>query len=158
MGIPVGLSVLSHSYAAAFRPDCIDHKGHGLSSDHIDLCGIIDRCILPEFKVQSIYQLNPEKRWSIHRILTNEFHVQDMQARRCLFLWCGRTCKCGACTGDFSQVWPQKWPKPAFLLPYLRKMWFTELLRASTAGNVRCGGEKKCALWWKKIICSHVRT
>jgi hypothetical protein len=42
--------------------------------------------MVPEFKVQSIYQLNPEKRWAIHRILTNEFHVQDMQARRCLFL------------------------------------------------------------------------
>ncbi len=52
----------------------------------IDLCSIIDRCILPEFKVQSIYQLNTEKRWAIHRILTNEFHVQDKQARRCLFL------------------------------------------------------------------------
>ena len=61
--------------------------------------------------------------------------------RRCIpFLCCGRTCKCRACAGDFLQVWPQKWPKPAFLLPYLREMWFTEPLCASTARNARCGG------------------
>ena len=40
MGIPFGLSVLSHSYDAVFFADCIDHKGHGLSSDPIDVCGI----------------------------------------------------------------------------------------------------------------------
>ena len=52
----------------------------------IELCGIIDRCILPEFKVQSIYQLKPVKRESIRRILINEFHVSELQANRCLWL------------------------------------------------------------------------
>ena len=52
----------------------------------MELCGIIDRCILPEYKVQSIYQLKQEKRESIRRILTNEFHVSEQQASRCLWL------------------------------------------------------------------------
>ena len=51
-----------------------------------ELCGIIDRCILPEFRVQSIYQLKTEKRESIRRILTTEFHVSEQQANRCLWL------------------------------------------------------------------------
>ena len=52
----------------------------------IDLCGIIDRCILPEFKAPSIYQLSRDKRESIKRILMNDFHVPDNQAARCLWL------------------------------------------------------------------------
>ena len=52
----------------------------------IDLCGIIDRCILPEFKAPSIYQLNRDKRESIRKILINDFHVSDSQASRCLWL------------------------------------------------------------------------
>ena len=52
----------------------------------IELCGIIDRCILPEFKAPSIYQLNRDKRESIRKILINDFHVSDSQASRCLWL------------------------------------------------------------------------
>ena len=69
-------SYLYNERAATFR-NC---------RNDIDLCGIIDRCILPEFKSPSIYQLNHDKRESIKKILMNDFHVSDSQASRCLWL------------------------------------------------------------------------
>jgi hypothetical protein len=69
-------SYLYNERAATFR-NC---------RNDIDLCGIIDRCILPEFKSPSIYQLSRDKRESIKRILINDFHVSDSQASRCLWL------------------------------------------------------------------------
>ena len=69
-------SYLYNERAATFR-NC---------RNDIDLCGIIDRCILPEFKSPSIYQLSRDKRESIKKILMNDFHVSDSQASRCLWL------------------------------------------------------------------------
>ena len=58
---------------------------HGRMQD-LDVCHLIDHDILPGYGVQSVYQLTATQKQRIFHQLSNDFHLPELQIRRCLVI------------------------------------------------------------------------
>ena len=86
-GAPLTLSDIEHADEHSVAKMLKNESGRNFSRSRmqdLDVCRLIDKELLPGYRVTSVYQLTDSQKQRLARMLRYDFHLPEHQIRRCL--------------------------------------------------------------------------